>query len=411
MGSRGSIGPGNRRRLDCVNSKRFAVAFALLVAMVVPARQAGAANADPRRVRLTFGTLSTGLASPVAVATASDGSGRIYIGEQAGRIRLRIPNGLVSAPFLDITDRVLDGGERGLLGIAFHPQYYANGNFYVYYTDNEGDVRVSRFHTTPGSFTAPASSEVVLLDIAHRENSNHNGGAIAFGKDGYLYLGIGDGGGSGDPRGNAQNNGVLLGKILRIDVNRACSPLRYCIPSTNPLVRSTTARKEIWHNGVRNPWRVTFDLRDGPIWIADVGQSEREEIDTLSGGVGGRNLGWDCREGTRNTVSQYGGTYCTGRSFTPPIFEYGHASGRCSITGGYVYRGAQYASLLGGIYVYADYCTGEVWGIARLSDGRLYNALLYDHAQSITSFGQAPNGDLYAVDSSGGLFKLNAAAR
>ncbi len=391
--------------------RRATVLAGTMLLWLAGMQPAQAANADPRRARVAFQQLATGIASPTAVATASDGSNRIYIAEQQGRIRVRVPNGLVSSAYLDIRDRVLDGGERGLLGIAFHPRYFENGQFYVVYTDNQGDVRVSRFKTNPGSLSAPASSEVVLLDVSHRTASNHNGGAIAFGKDGYLYVGLGDGGGSGDPSGNAQSLSTLLGKVIRIDVNRACGSLRYCIPSTNPFASSASARKEIFFWGARNPWRVTFDLRDGPIWIADVGQNAREELNTFSAGAGGKNLGWDCREGTLNTVSSYGGSYCSGKTFSGPLYEYGHSSGRCSVTGGYVYRGSTYASLLGGVYLYADYCTGEVWGLARLSDGRLYNALLNDHSSQITSFGQAPGGDLYAVDAGGRLYRITASAR
>jgi glucose/arabinose dehydrogenase len=315
-------------------------------------------------------------------------------------------SGLRSAAYLDIRSRVQSGGERGLLGLAFHPNYKSNGYFYVDYTDSNGDINISRFHATPSSNAASASSEKLLLKIPHSTYANHNGGQLAF-WGGYLYIGVGDGGSGGDPSGNAQNLNSLLGKILRIDVDHTCGSRAYCSPVGNPFRSSTSARHEIWLYGLRNPWRFGFDSASGAQWIGDVGQNTYEEIDDLGAGVGGRNMGWDCREGTLNTVSQYGGSYCSGRSFTGPIYQYGHSNGRCAIVGGFVYRGAQYASVMKGLYLYGDYCTGEMWALARTSSGTVSD-FVGKRSASITSFGQSISGEIYVVDTDGNLSHVTA---
>jgi glucose/arabinose dehydrogenase len=354
---------------------------------------------------VTLSRIASGFTQPTAVAWPNDGSGRLFVVEQPGRIRVRTPSGGIGT-YLDIRSRVLDGGERGLLGLAFHPSFRSNGYFFVHYTDAQGDIRVSRFKASPTSNTASASSEAILLDIPHRAHSNHNGGQVSFGPDGFLYIGNGDGGGAGDPDGNAQDLSSLLGKILRIDVNRSCGGKRYCIPADNPFAGSSTRAQEIWHYGLRNPWRFSFDKRYGSLWIGDVGQGAREEIDAVAKG-GGRNFGWDCREGTLDTAGLYGGTYCASRSgqFSAPLFEYGHSGGRCAIIGGYRYRGRLEPEMTG-MYLYADYCTGEVWALA----GSV-NARVYDHSRNITSFGENPSGELYVVDSAGSLYRVKASVR
>jgi glucose/arabinose dehydrogenase len=227
---------------------------------------------------------------------------------------------------------------------------------------------------------------------------------------GYLYIGTGDGGGAGDPYNNAQNLKSLLGKILRIDVDHRCGTLHYCVPTTNPFYGRSYSKYEVWEFGLRNPWRFSFQRGNGSLWIGDVGQNTREEVDMLAPGVKGRNMGWDCYEGTLNTVSTYGGSYCSGRTFTPPIFNYSHVSGRCAVIGGYVYGGTAYSSIMGGLYLYGDYCSGEVWGLAHSSSGWL-NALVGRDANAITSFGEGANGEIYLVDTSGTLRHLYAYRR
>jgi len=346
----------------------------------------------------------------VAIATSPDGTGRVFVAEQGGRVRLVTSAGLAAAPYVDITSRVSSGGERGLLGIAFHPSFRTNGYFFLSYTDAEGDLRVSRFAANPARDAANPATEIGFMEIAHRDAGNHNGGQIAFAKDGLLYVSTGDGGGSGDPNGNAQNLGSSLGKILRVDINRASSTKRYSIPSTNPFVGRSGARPEIWHYGLRNPWRFSFDRQYDNIAIADVGQGAREEINYTPRGQGGINFGWDCREGTNDTSTQYGGTYCSGGRFTGPVSQYSTGGGRCAVIGGYVYRGARYASVMNGVYLYGDYCSGEIWGLAKNS-GVWSSALLLDHTGNITSFGEDQAGELLMADAAGNVYRIAAARR
>ena len=366
---------------------------------------------DPRTVRVAFTRIASGLSSPVAIAASPDGTGRIFVAEQGGRVRLITSAGLVSTPYVDITNRVSSGGERGLLGIAFHPSFRTNGYFYLSYTDAEGDLRVSRFAANPARNAANPATEIRFVEVPHREAGNHNGGQIAFAKDGYLYISTGDGGGGGDPSGNAQNLRSTLGKILRVDVNRRSATKYYSIPPTNPFYGRTDIRQEIWHYGLRNPWRFSFDRTYDNIAIADVGQGAREEVNYTPRGQGGLNFGWDCREGTNDTTAQYGGAYCSGRRFTGPVWQYETGdSGRCAVIGGHVYRGSRYASVMAGVYVYGDYCTGEVWGLAKNS-GVWSNALLADHGSNVTSFGEDTAGELLMADSGGRVYRIVAARR
>jgi glucose/arabinose dehydrogenase len=394
-------GTGRRARAAVI------VAVLALVASVVPGFTPFALAADPRHVDVDLSAIATGLIAPIGIAAPNDGASRLMVIEQAGRIRVYVPgSGLRSTAYLDIRSRVLDGGERGLLGLAFHPSFKSNGYFFVDYTDNNGNIQISRFTASPTSNTASSTSELKILTIGHPTYSNHNGGQLAF-RGGYLYIGVGDGGGGGDPNGNAQKLTTLLGKILRIDIDHHCSGRNYCSPSTNPFASSSTAKHAIWDYGLRNPWRFSFNTATGGLRIGDVGQGDREELDAIARGAGGKNLGWDCREGTLNTVSLYGGSYCTGKTFTAPVYEYSHANGRCAVIGGFVYNGKAYASVMGGVYLYADYCTGEIWGLADSSSGWI-NHLVGRRAASITSFGQAVNGELYMVDAKGVLWRVKA---
>jgi glucose/arabinose dehydrogenase len=319
----------------------------------------------------------------------ADGSGRYYVIEKAGRIRIIENDQLLETPFLDITDRVgSSGNEQGLLGFAFHPQYQENGRFFVNYTDTGGDTVIARFQVTSDPNLADPNGEVQLFGY-DQPFPNHNGGAMAFGPDGYLYIGSGDGGAAGDPFANGQNTGVLLGKILRVDVDSA-EP--YAVPSDNPF------ENEVWAYGLRNPWRISFDRATGDLYIGDVGQGEWEEIDFLpAGSDGGANFGWDHREGAHDYEG--GGP----EGMLDPVAEYSHSEGGCSVTGGYVYRGSM--PEWNGIYLYGDYCTGLIWGLIQI-DGAPQTQLLFDMDVTITSFGQDENGEIYLVSDDGGIFRL-----
>ncbi|HEX5840670.1 MAG TPA: PQQ-dependent sugar dehydrogenase [Anaerolineales bacterium] len=340
---------------------------------------------DPNAYRWQM--IASGLQRPVDLQT--DGSGRLFIIEKAGRIRILENGQLLNEPFLDITDRVGSrGNEQGLLGLAFHPQVEENGWFYINYTDRNGDTVLARFQVSSDANRSDPDSELRLLGV-DQPYPNHNGGALAFGPDGYLYAGLGDGGAAGDPQGNAQSLDTLLGKILRLDVD---SGEPYAIPGDNPF------GNEIWAYGLRNPWRLSFDTATGDLYIGDVGQGEWEEIDFLAAGsAGGANFGWDHREGGHDYEG--GGP----ADMIDPVAEYSHAEGGCSVTGGYVYRGAM--PEWNGIYLYGDYCTGIIWGLFRSVAG-WQEQQLFDVDVTITSFGQDENGEVYLVSDSGSIHRL-----
>lgn len=327
----------------------------------------------------------SGLQRPVDLQ--ADGSGRLFVIEKSGRIRIIQDGQLLEASFLDITDRVNDSSnEMGFLGLAFHPNYAQNGFFYVNYTGSGGNTFISRFQAS-GDVADP-NSEKILLTV-EQPFPNHNGGVVIFGPDGFLYAGLGDGGSQGDPFGNAQNTGVLLGKILRLDVDNG-EP--YAIPTDNPF------GNEVWAYGLRNPWRISFDKLTGDLYIGDVGQNTWEEIDFLpAGSAGGTNFGWDFREGAH----EYSGTAPSG--LVDPVAEYSHSEGGCSVTGGYIYRGSM--PEWNGIYLFGDYCTGFIWGLIR-SGGGWQKQLLFDADVTITSFGQDKSGEIYLVSDNGGVYRL-----
>lgn len=331
--------------------------------------------------------ITSGLTRPVNLQ--ADGSGRLFVLEKAGRIRVLQNGQLLDQPFLDISNRVgSSGNEQGLLGLAFHPQYAQNGRFFVNYTDNNGDTVIARYQVSSDPNVADPNSEVKLLGV-DQPFANHNGGVLAFGPDGYLYAGLGDGGSQGDPYGNAQNTKVLLGKILRLDVGSA-EP--YAVPSDNPF------GNEVWAYGLRNPWRLSFDKLTGDLYIGDVGQNTWEEIDYLpKGSAGGTNFGWNLREGAHDYNSS------ASSDLTEPVAEYSHQEGGCSVTGGYVYRGSM--PEWNGIYLYGDYCTGIIWGLIHSNDG-WQKQLLFDTDFTITSFGQDENGEVYLVSDNGGVYRL-----
>jgi glucose/arabinose dehydrogenase len=331
--------------------------------------------------------IASGLHRPVDIQPANDGSGRLFIIEKSGDIRIYENGQLFDAPFLDIADRVNDSGnEMGLLGLAFSPDYEQNGFFYVNYTGDGGNTRISRFQA--GGNSADSNSENILL-VIEQPYQNHNGGALAFGPDGYLYAGLGDGGSAGDPHKNGQNIHSLLGKILRIDVNKGD---KYSIPSDNPF------GNEVWAYGLRNPWRISFDRTTGDLYIGDVGQDKWEEIDYLpAGSEGGANFGWSIMEGNHN----YDGEPQSGMYL--PAAEYNHAEGGCSVTGGYVYRGIM--PEWNGVYVYGDYCSGKVWALI-LVDGQWQSQVMFETGVNITSFGQDESGEIYLASDNGNIYYL-----
>ena len=355
----------------------------------VPTATAGSAGIFPDPNAYDWQRVVEGLQRPVDLQP--DGSGRLFVIEKTGRIRILENGQLFETPFLDITDRVgSSGNEQGLLGLAFHPQYSDNGRFFVNYTDVNGDTVIARFQVTDDPNTADPASEVKLLGV-DQPNANHNGGGLAFGPDGYLYAGLGDGGSQGDPNENAENTGVLLGKILRLDVDSA-DP--YAVPADNPF------GSEVWAYGLRNPWRFSFDKGTGDLYIGDVGGSQWEEIDFLpAGSAGGANFGWDHREGAHEFEG--GGP----AGMIDPVAEYSHPEGGCSVTGGYVYRGS--LPEWNGIYLYGDYCTGMIWGLLN-TNGAWQTQLLFDVDITITSFGQDEAGEIYLVSDNGGIFRLVA---
>jgi glucose/arabinose dehydrogenase len=379
--------------------RRVVVAAAVLIAI---ATLLGGLVPAPSNAAITLGlaTVRAGFSQPVAVTSARDGTGRLFVVEQGGRIRIITKTGaLVSAPFLDIHGRVSCCGERGLLGLAFHPSYRTNGRFYVYYTDTSGSIVVAEYRRSSTNANRASTSERRLLRISHPTYANHNGGQLAFGPDGYLYIGTGDGGSAGDPNGNAQNRRSLLGKILRIAPNVTSSTPAYRIPSTNPWAKSTTFRHEIWAYGLRNPWRFSFDRVTGSLWIGDVGQDKYEEIDrALHSAGGGRaaNFGWNQYE----AFSCFKGP-CTATGKTFPLAYYGHGANGCAVTGGYVYRGARYP-VLAGRYIFGDYCSGRIWMVTANGASRQKPVLLRDTALTISAFGEGETGDLYVVDYRGG---------
>jgi glucose/arabinose dehydrogenase len=341
--------------------------------------------------------VATGLKAPLGVTNAGDGSGRLFILEQAGVIRIFQEDNLLPTPFLDIHTRVLSGGERGLLGLAFHPDYSQNGYFYVNYTNLQGNTIIARFQVSANDPNRADPASEKRLIFVQQPFANHNGGEVTFGPDGYLYLGLGDGGSQGDPNNHGQSLNTMLGKILRIDVNNG-DP--YAIPPDNPF--KGKGKAEIWAYGLRNPWRFSFDRLTGDLYIGDVGQNLWEEIDFLpAGSPGGTNFGWNYMEG----FHPYGDrTPPQGLTLTPPVAEYSHEFG-CAVTGGYVYRGKQLPEWQG-VYLFGDYCSGIVWGLLRSADGTWQQKQLYQNVGRISSFGEDEAGEIYLTDLTGNLFQL-----
>lgn len=355
---------------------------------------------------LKLAPVAEGLDRPLFVTHADDGRGRLFIVEKAGTVRILADGRLVERPFLDIRDRVGSGGsEQGLLGLAFAPEYERTGYFYANYTDRRGDTVVARYQAAVEPDLADPASEAAVLKLK-QPAGNHNGGMLAFGPDGQLWIGAGDGGGSNDRFGNGQNPGTLLGKMLRLDVTSDPGQA-YTIPADNPWLSSDwngqDVRDEVWAVGLRNPWRYSFDRSTGDLWIADVGQNRYEEINRVpAGSPGGLNFGWPITEGAHCFPEDKA---CDRRGLEEPIFDYPHEEGNCSITGGYVYRGTQIPALVGA-YIFGDFCSGKIWALAR--EGTDWNATaLLDTDLSLSSFGEDEAGELYVTDlNRGGVYRL-----
>ncbi|MFC2036502.1 PQQ-dependent sugar dehydrogenase [Chloroflexota bacterium] len=350
-------------------------------------------------------SIVAGLDTPVSIANAGDKSQRLFIVEKSGRIRILHNGKLSDSPFLDIGDRMRSSAsEQGLLGLAFHPHYADNGFFFVNYTDTQGDTVVSRFSVSSNRDQADPASETVLLTL-DQPADNHNGGHLAFGPDGYLYIGTGDGGAAGDRFGNGQNGQTLLGAMLRLDVD---SGLPYAIPPDNPFVNNSGVRDEIWAIGLRNPWRYSFDRLSGDLFIADVGQNRYEEINVQSAAAtGGQNFGWPIMEGMHCYPED---RLCDTAGLTLPILEYHHEQG-CSVTGGIVYRGQEFP-LLAGMYLFGDYCSGRIWGLASHKTDGWRVAELAKASISLSSFGEDEGGELYLLDMERGeLYRIMARPR
>ena len=372
--------------------------LSVLLAYTVPSAEAATA--------ITASPFLTGLSNPILLTYAPGDSARVFIVEQGGRIRIAEGDTLHTNPFLNISSKLVSGGERGLLGLAFHPDYQSNGYLFVYYTASSplGQTTVERYTVSGDPDVADASSGEIIITVPQPE-SNHNGGMMAFSPvDGYLYIGLGDGGGAGDPGNNAQDSTSALGKMLRLNVD---SSLPYAIPASNPHVGTLDTLPEIWAHGLRNPWRWSFDRATGDLWIADVGQGNWEEINVqYASSLGGENYGWRLKEGDHCYNPSSG---CeTGQTLVDPIHEYSHTSG-CSITGGYVYRGCGIPDLQG-TYFFADYCSGTVWSLTY--DGNSVAGLTDRTGElgvgsfGITSFGEDARGELHILYSNGTILKI-----
>ncbi len=375
-----------------------------------PATSSAGTSAAPAPVpawpKVALTPVASSLSQPVFATGAGDGTGRLFVVEKTGTVRV-VKNGtLLAKPFLDVSGLVSGGSEQGLLGLAFPPGFARSGRFYVDYTDTNGDTVIARYHAAPGADSADGSAPMVALKIAHPNFGNHNGGCLQFGPDGYLYQGMGDGGSEGDPSDNGQNTGTLLAKMLRIDPEGAAksgSSQLYLIPPTNPFAKRPGYLPEIWLVGVRNPWRFSFDRQTGDLWIGDVGQDLWEEIDLVPRGAGGLNMGWSLWEGDHPYPP---GTTRSRPGFTFPVAEYPHPYGE-AVIGGYRYRGSA-APAWKGLYFFGDEVQQWLGAMRQLPGGGWQREKVADLGWAISSLGQDDEGNLYACDLAGGrVYRLD----
>jgi glucose/arabinose dehydrogenase len=373
----------------------------LIAVALALAGRASTAVGDSGVFAFELELVADGFDQPVQVVDPGDNSHRLFVVEQPGRIRIVRDGQVLPEPFLDITDLVGCCGERGLLSVAFHPDYASNGDFFINYTDGNGDTVVARYQVSVADpdRADPASTETILF--VEQPAANHNGGLLLFGpRDGYLYIGFGDGGGGNGQ--NGQDLGILLGKILRIDVDGTSGGLPYAIPPDNPFVDQPGAHPEIWALGLRNPWRFSFDRDTGDLWIGDVGSATYEEVNYQpAASPGGENYGWDLMEGV--VCRAEGG--CD--EFVAPVSGFDRDEG-CVVTGGYAYRGSAMPDLQG-VYLFADYCSGRVWGLLRDASDAWVRLDPVETGLRISSFGEDASGELYAVDIQGAVYRLLAA--
>jgi glucose/arabinose dehydrogenase len=368
------------------------------------ADRVGGKAPDDGKLKIKLIKQLSSLQNPVYITSAKDGSNRLFVVEQAGQIQIIQQGKPLKKPFLDISDRIAAGGEQGLLSVAFPPDFARKQHFYVYYTNKAGNLTIARYRLTANANVADPRSEQVILTIGHPGNTNHNGGQLAFGGDGFLYAGTGDGGGGGDPANNAQNPKSLLGKLLRLDVE-STKVKTYAIPKTNPFVkakdRSNQVRDEIWALGLRNPWRFSFDRKTNDLYIGDVGQGTYEEVDfQRATSTGGQNYGWNIREGKH----PFSNPTANPAGLVSPVTEYDHSQGS-SITGGFVYRGIANPKLQG-LYVYGDFVSGNLWGLRQTTKG-WQNQRLLNTSLNISTFGEDEQGNLYVADySQGDIYKI-----
>lgn len=358
---------------------------------------------DAQTPQLQLTQVSNVLYAPVDVTHCGDN--RLFVVELSGYIRvLDSAYNTISPPFLVLAQQITFGGERGLLGLAFHPKYAQNGWFFVNYTDKNGDTQVSRFSVRPDNPNeADQDSELPIIKIA-QPYPNHNGGCLKFGPDGYLYIGMGDGGSAGDPLNSGQTTNTLLGKFLRLDVDSSTLQQPYKIPPDNPFVNNPAYLPEIWSLGWRNPWRFSFDRLTGDLWVGDVGQNAQEEIDFEPAGKGGRNYGWRCREG--KLLGNVNGCQ-TSPAYTAPVYTYTNPTLGCSVTGGFRYRGTRNPDLYGA-YIFTDYCTGRWWVLKQKPDGtwagtEVANLGNYEYA----SLGEDAQGELFVTGFPDKLYRLD----
>ncbi len=356
---------------------------------------------------LNYRSVISSLSNPVDIVSPNDGSNRLFIVHKEGKVKVYDSSFVYKGDFLTVTP-ITTQSERGLLSMAFHPDYKSNGLFFVYYTNAQGSIEIARYKVSSNPDIADPASKSIIITIPHPGAANHNGGKLNFGADGYLYFGTGDGGGGGDQLNNGQNSSLLLGKMIRIDINNATAPLNYSIPADNPYVSDPAIADEIWAIGLRNPWRWSFDRRTQDMWIADVGQNVREEINFRKAGETREiNYGWRCYEG-KITYNPAG---CQSiDKYIAPIFDYPHnnTTGGFSVTGGFVYRGSEYPAL-NGYYIFADYVSGNQWMISDSSNTWVIKKQTGTFPRNITSFGEREDGSLFACSlPEGTVYKIEA---